>query len=218
MTVVIGYIGRDFSILVTDTRMFVNGRKENGVMDDYQKLRNLPYPLGWLTGAGFTRILNNFEVIINNNPAIIGISNFEDIAKDLYSETSVQNPEFLEFINSSNIYTSFFYRDLGSGKLKPTVLYITKDRTINVKEFMYFIDYPYDFRDEMITELVEKYKLNDIHTDTVETALNNIFHIFDEISGNSDGVSKICDVGIHIDTSTELVKKQIRSNINELLK
>lgn len=60
MTVVIGFTAEIFSILATDTRSFVNGRKEDGVLDDYDKLRNLPYPLGWCCGAGFNHVLNNF--------------------------------------------------------------------------------------------------------------------------------------------------------------
>jgi hypothetical protein len=218
MTVVIGYTTVDFSILATDTRLFVNGRKEEGIIDDYIKLYDLPYPLGWCCGAGFNHVLINFSSWLKEESSTLGVNDFNMIVKNLFDRTKEDYPDFIKDIENSSLFATWFYGDDSIKKLHSIGYWLKYNGGINIPKNTYFIDFPYDYTDEMVTELNDKYNLKDEHRDGLEFALNKIYSIFNEISSTSDGVSRICDVGIQFDSSNKLLKKHIKDNIENLIR
>ncbi|MGK5654958.1 hypothetical protein [Brevibacillus formosus] len=217
MTVVIGFTAENFSILATDTRLFVNGRKEDGILDNYNKLYDLPYPLGWCCGAGFNHILENFVQEISANSLGIFFKDINSFTKNLFDVTAEAHSEFIESIEKSSIFSTWFYENGDTNKLHSIAYMLKQSNSIGIQKNTYFIDWPYDYTDEMVATFVNKYDLRGDHNDNLDFALSKILHMFNEISSNSDGVSRICDIGIQIDTSKELMKHRIKNNIENLL-
>lgn len=213
ITVVIGYTSEYFSILAADTRMFIDGKSENYI-DNYVKLFELPEPMGWVAGSGFTHVLSEFVNIMHNFPHILH-TDFNYI-QTMFEKLKHNYPNFNETINRSNLYATWFFLDEQKQILRPTANYINMKHVISMAENTYFLDYPHDYSDDMVLEISKKYRLSDNHIDEFEVAIQKVLLIFDEISKSSEGVSKICDIGIQINTSTALVKHRFTDCVDSL--
>jgi hypothetical protein len=214
LTLVLGFSSENFSVLAADTRMFIDGKQEDYV-DDYVKLHELPETLGWVIGSGFTHVLNNFMSLVYLNAAVLW--DYKQI-QPIFESTIKAHPNFEEIIETSNIFSSYFNKDEQTQKLHSIVVHYGSKKATMLEKNTYFINTPLGYSEQSIGQLLEKYEMRGIHYDSLDIALLKVTSIFDEISLNTDAVSRTCDIGIQFNTSNELSKQRFTNDAKELKK
>lgn len=193
MTVVIGILTSDFSILATDTRTCYEKDSNEFFNDQSLKLRALNYPHGWLAGLGYSSFLDQYHElscrIVNTNTDSY-CSAYAQVAKSMLQQNPDQLNDIIDtccyhtFINNGNVELNYSYFDENGESCTVALL----------KNYIQ-IGFPYNYPEESRKWIVENYIESEIDTG-LDSIILKLLEIFKEISLKSNAVSEICEIGI----------------------
>lgn len=220
MSVVIGYVSDYFSIVMTDTRITYGKEAEMGWNDNYEKLVSIPN-MGWATGVGV------FDFIHKFNRKLAKMKNTTvRIMEELFERTLEQEKhkhEYLkEHFDSTVITCSWVGNEENKSKFR--VGLFNKEhfgnRLVELGNNHITILYPYDYLDDLskVEKIERRFSMYTEFDGNLANLLQHLLQIFAEISANSYGVSKICDIGIQVYLDNDLYKFQLKEDVHPLIK
>ncbi|OMD09848.1 hypothetical protein [Paenibacillus odorifer] len=225
MTVVIGILTNDFSILATDTRTCYENDNNEFFNDQSLKLRSLNYPHGWLAGLGYSSFLDHYHelscMIVNPNT-----DNYCRAYAQVANTMLQQNPDQLNDIIGSCCYHTFIH----NGDLRLNYSYFNETKqscTVDLMEGRFQIGFPYNYPAESRKWIVENYIESEIEMG-LDSFILKLLEIFKEISLKSNAVSEICEIGIlnkvghiqkysfsgHVDSLLALYQEKLKIDAN----
>nr|WP_263326362.1 hypothetical protein [Neobacillus sp. Marseille-Q6967] len=220
MSVVIGYVNDQFSILMTDTRISYGMYAEFGWEDHYEKLVSIP-SMGWATGVGVYEFIERFLEKLEKS-GICTNRKIENLYVHTLEKEKHKNECIQNHIDSTVITCSWISVEENSKKFKVGLLSkehfghslveLAKDR-INI---LYPFDYIQDY--QRVEKLEKRYSLKNSYNGKLDMILEKLLKIFSEIAENSTGVSQTCHIGIHLFRDHTVCKLNLREDIRSLLK
>lgn len=220
MSVVIGYVSDYFSIVMTDTRITYGKNAEMGWDDNVEKLVSIPN-MGWATGVGVFDFINNFNrklAKLKNTTTIIIEELFE---KTLEHEKN--NNEYLKAQFDSTVITcSWVGKEENKSKFR--VGFLNKEhfgnRLMELGNNHITILYPYDYLADLrkVDNIEKRFNMYTEFDGNLGKLLQHLLQIFAEISANSFGVSRICDIGIQVYLDNDLYKFHLKEDVRPLIK
>lgn len=220
MSVVIGYVSDYFSIIMTDTRITFGKEAEMGWNDHYEKLVSIPN-MGWATGVGVFDFIHNFNHNLGkmNNTTV-------RIIEELFQKTLEQekhNNECLkDHFDSTVITCSWVEKEENKRKFHVGLLNKKHfgNRLVELGNNHITILYPFDFLNNLskVESIEKRFRMYTEFDGNFEKLLQHLLQIFAEISENSSGVSRICDMGIQVYLDNNLYKFQLKENVRPLIK
>lgn len=211
MSIVTFIIREEFTMIAADTRITffepLNGEKFN---DNFSKLSCVGF--GWIGGVGYAEFVNTFQSSVQNNQ-IRTTDDIEPIFNSVYKYLKGKYPE--QMIENTKVVYSFAYLDNGFLNMHiesiNSVLGHTGIRGKNILVSFLPID-----SEEM--NLIEgKYKNLIEKSESMEETIFNTACYIEEVSNINITVGKICDFGIMIKKSNDLiVQANIRENVDTI--
>ena len=220
MSVVIGYVSDYFSIVMTDTRITYGKNANMGWDDHYEKLVSLPN-MGWATGVGVFDFIHKF----NKNLAkkkMATVQMIEEIFEKTLEQEKHKNEDMKEHFDSTVITCSWV--DIEENQSKFRVGLLNKEhfgnRLMELGTHHITILYPFDYLDDLnkVENIEKKFSMYTEFDGNFGNLLQNLLQIFAEISANSFGVSRICDIGIQVFLGHDLYKFQLKEDVIPLIK
>lgn len=220
MSVVIGYVSDFFSIIMTDTRITFGKEAEMGWDDQYEKLVSIPN-MGWATGVGVYELILNFNKNLANMKST-SVENIEVLFKKTLEIEENKNGYLKENFDATVITCSWVCHEEDKNKFRIGLLNKQQfgSKLVYLRHNHVTILYPYDFLDDFskVDNIEKKIRLNSESNRNLEKLLHHLLQIFAEISANSIGVSRICDIGIQIFLGKDLYKFKLKDNVQPLIK
>ena len=220
MSVVIGYVSDYFSIVMTDTRITYGKNAEMGWDDHHEKLVSLPN-MGWATGVGvFDFILKFNKNLAKTKVATVKI--IEELFEKTLEHEKYKNVNLKEHFDSTVITCSWV--DKGENKSKFHVGLLNKEhfgnRLVELGNHHITILYPYNYLDDLnkVDNIEKRFNMYREFDGNFGKLLQHLLQIFAEISANSFGVSRICDIGIQVFLDHDLYKFQLKEDVIPLIK
>lgn len=216
MSVVIGYVTDQFSILMTDTRITFGKNAEFGWDDENDKLVSIPN-MGWVTGVGVSDFISRFHEKLTKTK-ISTVRNIED----LYMKTLENEKREFAYLGNHIDSTVITCSWLGLGDDSIRLGMFCKEyfghNLVELLNNQINILYPYDYLEDFskIDKIQNRIKFE--YNGNFENLLELLLLIFAEISANSPGVSSICDIGIQLFLGNEVYKLRIKKDISPLIK
>jgi hypothetical protein len=80
--------------------------------------------------------------------------------------------------------------------------------------------YPYDYLNDLckVANIEKSFSMYTKFDGNLGKLLHHLLQIFAEISANSIGVSRICDIGIQVSLDNNLYKFQLKEDVRPLMK
>ncbi|OME55443.1 hypothetical protein BSK59_13275 [Paenibacillus odorifer] len=216
MTVVLGVVSDEWSILMTDTRMVFKDMSNKEYDDSVVKLKSLNYPHGWYAGTGYSPYIDAFYYLANRC-LISSSQQYLDAMAQVITElvheqhhniSDILNSTCLRtFINEDQVYLEIFFIDQNNGQTSAYTY--PKDQLL--------VLFPADYTSEMQSSLKQKYQFEEFRSDSFENIVEKLLNIFKEISINSNAVSEICEIGI-MKKDGPIKKFSLSGNIHELIR
>ncbi|NUU62615.1 hypothetical protein [Paenibacillus agri] len=213
MTVVIGILTNDFSILATDTRTCYENDNNELFNDQSLKLRALNYPHGWLAGLGYSSFLDHYHElscrIVNPNT-----DNYCRAYAQVAHAMLQQNPDQLNDIIDSCCYHTFIH----NGDVELNYSYFdenSESRTVALLKNKFQIGFPYNYPAKSRKWIVENYIESEIDLG-LDSIILKLLEIFKEVSSKSNSVSKICEIGI-LNKNGHIQKYSFSGHVDSLL-
>jgi hypothetical protein len=220
MSVVIGYVSDQFSILMTDTRITYGKNAEFGWDDNYEKLVSIPR-MGWVTGVGVSDFIERF----NEKLSKVAFGTVRKL-EEMYVNTLEKEKQIsecpIDHIDST-VITCSWLEYVDNRKRCKVGLLCNEHFGKNLKELVHHrinILYPFDYLDNLnkVEDIERKYCHIANFDGNLEKLVGHLLLIFAEISSNSFSVSSICDIGIHIFKNNIVMKLKIKEEIRPLIK
>lgn len=223
MTAILTYIGKDFSIILSDNRINFGPNQEGGYEDGTTKLVDLNY-MGWASGAGLSDYLDDLKrSLVRIKP-----SSPDDI-KNIYTrvlESHHKNdPDYIEDINKSVVVASWLGFNADTSSVLLRIGSVCKehfdDKVMFLPEGIIYVVYPGDYVDDLskVDELKDKFDFE--VTGDIGEVISKMLEIFEEISKNSIYVSQHCDIGTMnvVDNNKfwNVYKHKISGNVTKLI-
>jgi hypothetical protein len=220
MSVVIGYVTDQFSIIMTDTRITYGKNAEYGWDDNYEKLVSIPR-MGWATGVGVCDFIENFNKILSR-VAFGTVGKLEEIYVNTLEKEKQKNECPLDHIDSTVITCSWLDKEDNRKRCK-VGLFCNEHFGKNLKELVQHqinILYPFDYLDDInkVEAIEKRYSKIEECDGNLEKLMEHLLLIFAEISANSFSVSSICDIGIHLLKNNDVCKLKLKEEIRPLIK
>jgi len=227
VSVVISYVSDLISFVVTDTRISYGLSMDDikYYKDNKDKLYNISN-MGWCAGVGANGFINYIKEEISS----VNITSTSEVQM-IYKNALEKSFRFKEYNSDAVSMTGLVVSTVtfNSELCTPVtrVIILSSDNTNDDNNVYYlnkniiYIMYPINYinNTKLIDDLITKINLNHEFNGDVEEILYKILTIFSIISSNSNGVSKICDIGLQYYSQTEnkFVKGRIKDNIDILI-
>lgn len=221
MTAIIGYATKLLSIILIDNRINWGNNQEFGFEDGKVKLVDLP-ELGWAGGAGLSVFCDHFKKSLAE-AEVYEAQKVIDVFNESVSYSKSMLPEFSESIDESIAVASWLGASEGLKDFFFRVGVLSKKEFGNkmglLNENELFIVYPPEYLNsiEKVNEFEGRFNLKVEYNGNISVILEEMFHMFEEISQNSKFVSTTCDVGLFFLATEGFVKAKISGEISELI-
>lgn len=221
MTAIVGFVTQTLSIIITDNRINYGEHQEFGYDDNRKKLFDLP-EMGWACGAGLSEFIDSFKKLLVTEPIEDNFKIVEIFKKAIKSAKSA-NPDLVDIIDNSVVMASWCGGSLDLKEFSFRVGVLSKthfdDQMGLLNNDNIFVVYPPEYLNsiEKVRDLEDRFPLKMDSNAGIETILERMLTIFNEISENSKFVSTTCDVGMFLLTNEGFVKSKIAGESNELL-
>lgn len=220
MSVVIGYVSDYFSIIMTDTRITYGKDAEMGFDDNNEKLVSIPN-MGWAAGVGVFDFIHKFNRKLGKMKHTT-----VQVIEELFEKTLEQEKhkhEFIrDYIDSTVITCSWVGAQDNKNKFRVGLLNNEHfgNRLVELGQNHITVLYPYDYLDDLskVENLEKRFSMYSEFDGNLEKLLQYLLQIFAEISANSYGVSRICDIGIQVYLDNDLYKFQLKEDVRPLIK
>ncbi|WHX98605.1 hypothetical protein [Neobacillus sp. DY30] len=220
MSVVIGYVSDYFSIIMTDTRITYGKDAEMGWDDNYEKLVSLPN-MGWATGVGVYDFINKFNRKLGTMKHTT-VPIMEELFEETLEQEKQQHEYLKEHFDSTVITCSWV--GMQEDKKMFRVGMLNKEcfgnRLVEIVNHHITILYPYDYLDDLskVENIENRFSMYTEYNGDFMSLLEQLLQIFAEISANSFGVSKICNIGIQVNLDNDFYKIHLKEDIRPLIK
>jgi hypothetical protein len=219
MSVVINYVSKYLSIIISDNRISFGKNAEFGWVDGQTKLVNIPN-MGWCSGVGLADFLNEFKEKLSRTE----INKLDEIS-DLFSRTiddvKKNKREFINEIENSAISVSWIGTDQQDIIFRLGILSKEhfNNKLILLPDDTIYILYPSDYVDDTskVEELEKEFEMTMEYNWDLESVLNKLLNIFHMIATKSPSVSKTCDIGLQFASSEGIFKAKVSGNIHDLI-
>ena len=195
MTVVLGIVSDDWSILMTDTRMTLKDTGNREYDDSVVKLKSLNYPHGWYAGTGYSPYIDALYHLASRSLISSSDQYLNAMAQVIIELVKEQEHDISDILRSTCLRTF-----INADQIDLEILFVNQSTGITnaytyPKEHLLVL-FPADYTLEMQAFLKQKYQIEEFHRDSFENNAAKLLNIFKEISINSDSVSDICEIGI----------------------
>lgn len=219
MSVVIGYVTDQFSVIMTDTRITYGKNGEYGWDDNYEKLASIP-DMGWATGVGVCDFIERFKGGLSKSKNRT-VGKIEELYAQTLEKEKQKHESLTEHIDSTVITCS--WAGLEGNRMKLRVGFLNNEHfghnLVELGQNQITILYPFDYLQDYrkIEDIEKRKRLHHRDEGSFERLLEHLLSIFAEISANSFGVSRICDIGIHMCSDNDVNKLKLKGEISPLM-
>jgi hypothetical protein len=219
MSVVIGYVSDYFSIVMTDTRITYGKNAEMGWNDNFEKLVSLPN-MGWATGVGVFDFIHHFNKELGKLKSA-SVRMMEELFEKTFEQEIDKNDSMKKYYDSTVITCSWVGSEENKNKFRVGLLNKQHfgNRLMELSNNHITVLYPYDFLNDLskVENIEKRFSMYTEFDGNFGDFLQNLLQIFAEISANSFGVSRICDIGIQVYLDNHLYKFQLKEDVGPLI-
>ncbi|MDM5326071.1 hypothetical protein [Neobacillus sp. CF12] len=219
MSVVIGYVSDYFSIIMTDTRITYGKNAEMGWNDNFEKLVSLPN-MGWATGVGVFDFIHHFNRELAKIKSA-SVRMMEELFEKTFEQEIDKNESMKNHYDSTVITCSWVGSEENRNKFRVGLLnkQYFGNRIFELGNNYITVLYPYDFLNDLskVENIEKRFSMYTEFVGNFGELLQYLLQIFAEISSNSFGVSRICDIGIQVYLDNHLYKFQLKEDVRPLM-